>query len=109
MCQAGEDSGGPRAWPPRAYDDSSELLPRAAVDQEAHAAFWLCGIIPRCWTEVAAPRDHDLWALLDGQQAAVLAPGALGQGTEEAPLVLFGDASGGPEGQDPHLRRVGLA
>eukprot|EP00959_Pyramimonas_sp_CCMP1952_P155760 3257683-Pyramimonas_sp.AAC.1 len=46
---------------------------------------------------------------MDGQQVTALAPGALGLGTEEAPLVLFGDASGGPEGHDPHLRRVGLA
>eukprot|EP00959_Pyramimonas_sp_CCMP1952_P353524 7406771-Pyramimonas_sp.AAC.1 len=35
--------------------------------------------------------------------------GCLGQGTEDAPLLVFGDASGGKDTHDPRLRRVGIA
>ncbi|CAK0869829.1 unnamed protein product, partial [Prorocentrum cordatum] len=77
--------------------------------EDAHAAFWLRGLLPASWTEVSAPPDGDSWIFLQGHRAGSVAPGEFGRGSELAPLILFGEASGGPEGQVPHLRRVGLA
>ena len=66
------------------------------------------GLIPAPWTFIPPPPSAE--SILGGNLlGGSVCEGCLGAGTTQAPLVLFGDASGGRDTHDPRLRRVGLA
>ena len=89
-----------------AYRRWDDLYSMAAAQHECDPAFWLRGLIPKGWTALPPPPDQESWYgsgnFLDG-----IVDGMLGDGALEAPVVLFGDASGGPDTKDPRFRRVG--
>eukprot|EP00959_Pyramimonas_sp_CCMP1952_P416723 8730636-Pyramimonas_sp.AAC.1 len=96
-CEANSDSP--------AYRMSSHLVSRAVAESDAYPCFWLRGLLPSPWVDVPPPIEHPEWTpigLSDDDWS-------FGQGSVQAPLMLFGDASGGCDSMVPRLRRVGVA
>eukprot|EP00959_Pyramimonas_sp_CCMP1952_P247805 5180284-Pyramimonas_sp.AAC.1 len=79
----------------------------ALAHQEHEACFWHRGLIPRKWTLVEPPVVSERW-FTTGFNGPLTA-GCLGSGAPQDPVVICGDASGGPDARDPRFRRVGLA
>ncbi|CAK0883693.1 unnamed protein product [Prorocentrum cordatum] len=78
-----------------AYALSDELVPEAVAEQHTYPAFWMRGLIPADWTKVQAPAASEPFygSQLVGDSVGL---GCLGRGALESPIVIFGDASGGP-------------
>eukprot|EP00959_Pyramimonas_sp_CCMP1952_P269452 5632850-Pyramimonas_sp.AAC.1 len=70
-----------------------------ATDTEMDPRFWLRRMFPQSWTDVPAPTATEDWTIAGTNDACEV--GFLGTGTLEAPLVIFGDASGGPDTAPP--------
>eukprot|EP00959_Pyramimonas_sp_CCMP1952_P307077 6427097-Pyramimonas_sp.AAC.1 len=64
------------------------------------ACFWLRGVIPASWLQVDPPPDEVKWKVY-GINDSTLNPGCLGVGQDDDPVLVFGDASGGPDTKNP--------
>ena len=89
-----------------AYEASAELTPQALAQVNLAEAFWTRSLIPASWTVAPDPEDQDRWLTCNVPEVVA---GCLGEGSNEAPTIISGDASGGPESKWPRLRRVRLA
>eukprot|EP00959_Pyramimonas_sp_CCMP1952_P402601 8436602-Pyramimonas_sp.AAC.1 len=90
----------------KAYQDSDKLLPAAVAQHEQCPEYWLRGLIPKKWTLAPAPAQFEDWHFDDN---TVSGDGVFGSGTQEKPIYICGDASGGPDSMRPARRRVGFA
>eukprot|EP00959_Pyramimonas_sp_CCMP1952_P090138 1886995-Pyramimonas_sp.AAC.1 len=69
-------------------------------------ACWLRGIIPEPWTRVPPPVSRGQWNVsgING-----MTNGCMGHGTATQPILIAGDASGGPDSNNSKFRKVGFA
>eukprot|EP00959_Pyramimonas_sp_CCMP1952_P374190 7836531-Pyramimonas_sp.AAC.1 len=65
-------------------------------------AFWLRCIIPDAWTRVPPPVAQEQWSVsgINGMTSE-----CMGHGTTIRPIMIAGDASGGPDSNSSKFRR----